>query len=99
MTFKKRAVPCAVRREVVRRYGAELGNRIDVKCHYCDFVGAVVWDDRCRYWPGICNLEFDHVTPEFLGGPNTAANLVLACRRCNRSKGHKAPVTAEAVTV
>lgn len=31
----------------------------------------------------------DHVIPEFLGGSNNEDNIVLACRWCNRSKGHR----------
>lgn len=36
-------------------------------------------------------LECDHVVPLSRGGPTTLANLVTACRDCNRSKGAKTP--------
>lgn len=47
-------------------------------------------DGRCFY----CNqesefFEVDHVMPVALGGPDSADNLVVACRACNRSKGAK----------
>lgn len=34
-------------------------------------------------------FEFDHVIPLHLGGTNHHRNIVLACRRCNRSKAHR----------
>lgn len=36
-------------------------------------------------------FEIDHVMPISLGGMNTADNLVLACRPCNRKKHNKHP--------
>ncbi len=34
-------------------------------------------------------MEISHVVPEFLGGEIIAENLILMCRRCNRSLGPK----------
>lgn len=96
-TRSKRAIPNSVRREVCRRYGAEPGTKVDVKCHYCDHIGMIDWWANYPYWPTL-DLEFDHFIPESLGGPTTAANLVLACRRCNRSKGHSMPLGQLEVT-
>lgn len=36
-------------------------------------------------------FEVDHVWPRSRGGGNGAENLVLACRKCNRSKHAKTP--------
>lgn len=46
----------------------------------------------CGFWSGedVTKFELDHVHPVSLGGQNTAANLVVACRRCNRMKGTEA---------
>ena len=32
------------------------------------------------------HLQLDHLTPKSLGGADEAANLVLACRRCNSAR-------------
>ena len=49
----------------------------------------------CCEWCGfgLLNAEFelDHVLSLKRGGPNVAANLVLACPECNRRKGQKHP--------
>lgn len=37
------------------------------------------------------DIEIDHVWPASRGGTDTVDNLVVACRRCNRSKGSWAP--------
>lgn len=31
-------------------------------------------------------FEVDHITPRIRGGENTLDNVIVACRRCNRSK-------------
>lgn len=46
------------------------------KCRYC----GRVCDERTRW-------EIDHVRPISEGGNDHSSNLVLACRRCNQSKG------------
>ncbi|MGW4720892.1 HNH endonuclease [Nocardia sp. NPDC004260] len=86
---KKQAIPNAVRREVCRAAGAEIGRTVDVQCAYCDFYGSISWSEDYRYWPVIDGLELHHVIPEFHGGPTSADNITLACRSCNRSKGHR----------
>lgn len=48
------------------------------RCRYCG--GAVVWTDR----KGPRGGTYDHVDP---AGPNTAQNIVVACRECNGRKG------------
>lgn len=90
MAGKKRNLPNWVRRAVCTRYGAAPGLRIDVKCHYCDHVGFIDWWDNYPYWPTL-SLEFDHYIPEHAGGVSLPGNIVLACRRCNRSKGRSVP--------
>lgn len=88
--MKKRNIPNWVRRDVCRRYGAEPGTRVAVKCHYCDHVGEIHWMAHYPYWPTL-DLEFDHYIPESGGGLSDPSNIVLACRRCNRSKKDKVP--------
>ncbi|GAG48254.1 unnamed protein product, partial [marine sediment metagenome] len=43
-----------------------------------------VWDS---YNDKYTAFEIDHLIPESKGGPTHPINLVLACQRCNRSKG------------
>ena len=44
----------------------------------------------CRYCGSVDDLTIDHVTPLARGGSNDLANLVVACRSCNSSKGARA---------
>jgi 5-methylcytosine-specific restriction endonuclease McrA len=46
-------------------------------CRYC---GRTVWGK---------NLHIDHIIPVSRGGHNGATNLVVACAKCNLSKGNK----------
>lgn len=91
MAGRKRNLPNWVRREVCKRYGASPGRRIEVKCHYCDEIGRITWPEQYKHWPMLGHLEFDHYIPEHAGGASSPENLVLACRRCNRSKGRSVP--------
>ncbi len=88
-TYKKKAVPCAVRRGLVQRAGLKHGDGwTPVKCHYCDFVGHLAWSGTWG-WPSMSDLQMDHVIPEREGGESTVDNMVLACGVCNRSRGHR----------
>lgn len=46
---------------------------------------------RCVECRGAEHIEFDHIHPHSLGGPETVDNLQLLCRRCNRAKGARVP--------
>lgn len=84
--YRKRAIPLAVRRQVAERHGATRnGPVVRVSCHHCGRLGEIHW---FKYYV-TSDLEFDHLIPERRGGPSTAENIVLACRRCNRRKGHR----------
>jgi 5-methylcytosine-specific restriction endonuclease McrA len=54
--------------------------------------GAVLHRDNwtCRYC-GDEATEVDHVAPRARGGATSPANLVAACRPCNKSKGTRTP--------
>jgi hypothetical protein len=43
----------------------------------------------CEYCNSAEDLSWDHLIPRAKNGPDTAENHVLACRRCNSSKGSK----------
>ena len=45
------------------------------KCHYC----------QCELTHETATIE--HIIPTFLGGSNKIANLTLACKPCNSTKG------------
>lgn len=86
--YKKRAVPAAERRKLAQRYGAFWGRPlVAARCEWCPRIGGVIFTSPS--FPAFVDLEMDHVIPEFLGGPNIAANLVLACPTCNRGKRDK----------
>lgn len=86
----KRAIPNATRVAVALRYGAVPGIGGLAACHYCGRPGRIAWWKRSNGAPSswvTFTLEMDHVIPEALGGTEDPDNIVLACRRCNRSKG------------
>lgn len=89
----KAAIPAATRRAVARRHGVEPGaTGVPVFCAYCGAEGRASWFPLHNGRPGAWvhfTLELDHVVAEFNGGDGQPTNIVLACRRCNRSKGHR----------
>lgn len=92
----KRAIPSASRLPAalaaIGQTEMEPNVLYPARCAYCDFVGAVNWDLRPgqeRGWVQFVDLELDHIWPEHLGGTGDPDNIALACRDCNRSKGHK----------
>lgn len=88
--YKKAAIPNSVRRQVAARYGCPPGGQTSVPCHHCSVPGSIYWhtlsDGRPSSWVTFSH-ELDHLIPESKGGPTEAANIVLACRPCNRKKG------------
>lgn len=79
------------RAKVCERYGivANAGWQ-HVACHWCgDRSGRVAWSVTGKQkvgWSTGWGIEFDHLVPLSKGGPNTAENVVLSCRFCNRSR-------------
>ncbi len=53
--------------------------------------GDCVWCRR-ELWPGHRDFSVEHVIPRLKGGPAWAENEVVACRSCNRARGHAAPM-------
>jgi 5-methylcytosine-specific restriction endonuclease McrA len=49
------------------------------------------YDHRCAYCLADSNIELDHKIPLSRGGANTKANVVPACRSCNRTKYDRTP--------
>lgn len=92
--YRKRAIPLEVRRLVAQKYKCPPGERIDASCFYCGEKGAIHWHSlygkgRPSAWVTFGGLELEHLEAEYLGGEAVAENMVLSCRRCNRSKGVK----------
>lgn len=46
-----------------------------------------LYDNACIYCGATRRLEIDHVVPLAGGGSHREDNLVVACKRCNSSKG------------
>jgi hypothetical protein len=65
--------PDSWRADFIRRNG--------FRCHYCNRSGAAALGPDDRPW------HVDHKHPVSRGGPDEDDNLVLACKRCNLSKG------------
>ena len=86
---RRRLVNGGERAELARRYGFTPGSSGAVNCHYCEAEGHATWFFYGRSKVGwfATSLEIDHVVPLASGGTYEPSNLVLACRRCNRSKG------------
>jgi 5-methylcytosine-specific restriction endonuclease McrA len=91
-TWTKRTVPAVARQGVARKYGCDQGETREAECYYCGAVGLIRWYPARRRgagWVAFSGLELDHFVPELDGGETAEPNLVLACRRCNRGKGHR----------
>lgn len=79
------------RAKVCARYGIKVNEGWQhVPCHWCgDASIRVAWSmtgKQTAGWATGWGAEFDHLIPLSKGGPNTAENVVIACRRCNRSR-------------
>lgn len=92
MAGSKQRIPDSVRRDVATNYGCFIGQTVAANCHHCGATGKIHWAGRAtgKGYVAFSALEMDHLVPEFRGGQTTALNIVLACRRCNRSKGTNA---------
>lgn len=51
----------------------------------------------CRRALVDTQITIDHVMPKKLGGSNDDGNLVVACRPCNSSKGHRSAPASHVV--
>ena len=49
------------------------------------------YSKNCAYCGSAENLQWEHIIPISRGGPDTIDNQVLACQKCNCSKGDKDP--------
>jgi hypothetical protein len=47
--------------------------------------------ESCAYCGATGRLEWEHVIPLAVGGPDSIDNLVRACRPCNAAKGARDP--------
>lgn len=84
LKYKKKNIPIHLRIAILEKD--------KYTCQYCGKIGkpskhykpkAIEFDEFDR----IISFEIDHIIPEFKGGKTILNNLILACRKCNRSKG------------
>lgn len=47
--------------------------------------------DQCAYCGSPADLQWEHIVPLAMGGPDNIDNLVRACRSCNLQKGARDP--------
>lgn len=90
---RKVSIPFQTRRGVATKYNCEPGESKTCECYYCGSEGRIHWhrlrSGRPSSWISFANLELDHLVAESVGGSSETDNIVLACRRCNRTKGSK----------
>lgn len=96
MHAPRRSITQSTKAAVAHRYGLPKDNtQHEYRCAYCANVGVAEWwvyeGSRGYGWVMLLDLEWDHVIPLSQGGPNTAENLVWACRPCNRAKKNRTP--------
>lgn len=46
------------------------------------------WNRKCAYCDSENNLTLDHIIPQKKGGRDIKTNVICACAKCNRDKGH-----------
>jgi 5-methylcytosine-specific restriction endonuclease McrA len=89
---RKRLLEKQVREEVRDELEKELyGVQSDSRESIPRNVKKEVWnrDDRkCVKCGSQKNLEFDHIIPVSKGGSNTARNVQILCKKCNREKSN-----------
>ncbi len=49
----------------------------------------VLESNKCAYCDSTENLQWEHIIPKSKNGPDTIDNMVMACGKCNQSKGAK----------
>ena len=83
----------SVRRRFIEQF--ELNYTYKCVCWWCGKQGELLDDvaiyDKANPFnkKGFNMFEIDHYLPVSLGGSNELDNLVLSCRKCNRTKHNK----------
>jgi 5-methylcytosine-specific restriction endonuclease McrA len=72
-------------RRIAKKYGCQDDlTLMDVIFTFC------MADGECSYCGKVTSdYELEHIIPLSAGGPNTLANITVACPQCNRSKRTK----------
>lgn len=93
----KLSIPQESRRRVAIKYGCTPGGQSEASCYSCGATGSIWWPKTQKGkpsgWVAFSGIEISHFQPESKGGKNTEENLVLCCRRCNRSMATNDPVS------
>jgi 5-methylcytosine-specific restriction endonuclease McrA len=80
-------IRCAKRRALIKNNGGEFSYD-DYKAMKTAQAGICAYCQR-QHHPDA--LTIDHIIPLKQGGRHEAANICLACRKCNFSKGNRTP--------
>lgn len=83
---RRTAVPINQKRALAHRLGCRPGHAIHVRCWYCDAPGEIHWTARPNR-VRIYGVEIEHKHHVYRGGSHHVDNLMLACARCNSSRG------------
>ena len=88
--YKKRTVPYWLKKKIAERdnYTCQICGKIGEKSDCGSAIEYIKTGDYDRSWLQPIRFEIDHIVPEFIGGKTVESNLQLACRKCNRGKGH-----------
>ncbi|WP_423147590.1 HNH endonuclease [Rubrolithibacter danxiaensis] len=68
-------------------YHGLLKGNMDIRSLFHEEKSKLHADKCCVYCGNIEKLTIDHIIPQNMGGQDSGDNLVLACRKCNSSKG------------
>ena len=69
-----------------KMYHGLLSGKMTMRSLYDDERLKMTAPQACCYCGATSNLAVDHLIPRIRGGPDTADNLICACRTCNSSK-------------
>ena len=74
---------------IVNRYKALDSGKIKMSSILKEDQKQLKEGKTCIYCGCEIDLSYDHIIPKSKGGPDNIHNQVLACKKCNTSKGNK----------
>lgn len=72
-----------MRREFSKTVRRDAFKRANGRCE-----GTLPNGERCNQKLGVGNVEYDHDTPDWMGGLPTLDNCVVLCKPCHKDKTH-----------
>ena len=72
---------------IMDRFKKLQGGQINWSGSIHEYIREREQPDICLFCGADRDLSYDHLVPRSRGGPDSADNVVMACRSCNSSKG------------